>query len=159
MLRAKASLSLASAAALRVEEVMTPDPLSVAPTTPLSEILAVMEERSIQHFPVIRDGHVVGLVSERHLRDAMPSVLTVDDPEARRRFLKVTHAEQVMMRHPPTINPDALLLEAIGTMRVHRAGSLPVVRAGRLVGILSSGDLISLLERLLKSAPAAAPAP
>jgi len=135
---------------------MTPDPLTVRPETPLSEILTVMEERSIQHFPVIQEGRLVGLVSEKHLRDAMPSVLTVDDPEARRRFLKVTLAEQVMVRRPPTIGPDALLLDAIRTMRMHRSGSLPVVQAGRLVGILSSGDLITLLETLLKAAPDAA---
>jgi CBS domain-containing protein len=95
---------------------------------------------------------LVGMLNERHLRDAMPSVLTVDDPEARRRYLRVTQVAQVVPKHPPTVSPDAPLAEVIRAMRTHRIGGIAVAESQRLLGIVTSGDLITLLERILRSA-------
>ena len=85
------------------------------------------------------------------MRDAMPSVLTLRDPVARRKALSATRVKQVWIEDPVTIDPDASILEAIGVMRGLHAGSLPVVdKDDGLVGILTAGDLISLLERVLR---------
>jgi acetoin utilization protein AcuB len=111
-----------------------------------------MEEGRIQHFPVVEGERLVGMLSERHLRDAMPSVLTVDDPEARRRYLRVTEVAQVMPKDAPTVGPDAPPAEVIRIMRAHRIGEIAVAEGKRLVGIVTSGDLITLLERILRSA-------
>jgi len=137
---------------LRARDVMTPRPVTVSPETPLSDVHSLMETRGIVHFPVVEGERLVALLSERDLRDAMPSVLTVEDKEARRRFLRVTRVSQVAQKTPPVGAPDLPLLDVISRMRGHRAGALPIVDGGRCVGIISSGDLITLLERVLRQA-------
>jgi acetoin utilization protein AcuB len=140
------------AASLTVSDVMTPDPITVSGDEPLSTVVSHMERRGIQHFPVIEGSKVVAMLNERNLRDAMPSVLTVSDVEERRRFLRVSQVKLVAEPDPPSIAPGEPLAAAICKMRDRRAGALAVVDRGKLVGILSAGDLISLLERLLRDA-------
>jgi len=138
---------------LTARDVMTTAPLTVTLETKLSRVMELMDERHIQHFPVVEEERLVGMLTERDLHDAMPSVLTVDDPEARRRYLRVTQVAQVVPKHPQTVGPDAPLAEVIRTMRTHRLGGIAVTEgASRVVGIVTSGDLITLLERILRSA-------
>jgi acetoin utilization protein AcuB len=137
---------------LTARDVMTPQPLAVGLETKLSRVMELMDERHIQHFPVVEGERLVGMLSEHDLHDAMPSVLTVDDPEARRGYLRVTQVAQVVPKHPHTVRPDAPLAEVIRTMRTHRLGGIAVTEgASRVVGILTAGDLITLLERILRS--------
>lgn len=128
---------------------MAPTPVTIAPEARLSEAVELMKTRNIHHLPVVRGDKLVGVLSERHIRDATPSILMLSDPEARQRSLYLTHVEQVCIKDPVTVAPGDSLLVAIGAMRRVRAGSVPVVDHGRLVGILTSGDLITLLEKLL----------
>jgi acetoin utilization protein AcuB len=139
-------------AKLTARDVMTAQPLTVTLDTKLSKVSELLDEGHIQHLPVMEGERLVGMLNERHLRDAMPSVLTVDDPEARRRYLRVTQVAQVVPKHPPTVSPDAPLAEVIRTMRTHRVGGIAVAESQRLYGIVTSGDLITLLERILRSA-------
>jgi acetoin utilization protein AcuB len=139
---------------LAVADVMTPNPITVGGDEMLSTVVGHMERRGIQHFPVVEGSKVVAMLSERNLRDAMPSVLTVGDAEERRRFLRVSQVKLVAEPDPPCIGPNQPLTAAISEMRRRRAGALAVVEAGKLVGILSAGDLISLLERLLQDGKA-----
>ncbi len=131
--------------------VMTANPVSVALETKLSQVMELMDKQHIQNLPVIEEGRFVGMLTERDLHDAMPSVLTVEDPEVRRRYLRVTQVAQVLPRTRHAVNPDTLLAEVIQTMRTHRIGGIAVTEGPRLVGILTSGDLITLLERILRS--------
>jgi len=133
-----------------VRDIMTPNPAFVSDRVDLGEVLSVMQARNVQHLPVVREERVVGLISERHLRDALPSVHALKDPEQRRRSLRATRVQQVMIHRPTTIEADAPVLQAITKMRAIRGGSLPVVEGKKLVGIITSGDLISLLEKLLR---------
>lgn len=136
---------------LTARDVMTAKPLTVTLETKLSKVMEFVDERHIQHFPVVEDERFAGMLSEHDLHDAMPSVLTVDDPKARRNYLKVTQVAQVVPKNPRTVSPDAPLAEVIRTMRAHRIGGIAVTEGARLVGILTSGDLITLLERILRS--------
>jgi len=129
---------------------MTADPVTVPEDARAARVLELMEQYNIKHVPVVRDGILVALVSERHLRDAMPSILTLKNRVARRKTLELTPVLEIAIDEPETVEPDTSLLEAIRRMRRLRAGSLPVVANGKLVGILTGGDLISLLETLLR---------
>jgi acetoin utilization protein AcuB len=151
MPRDKSPLSAEDLRRLTARDIMTAAPLTVEPGTKLSTAAAMMEERGIQHFPVVSGGRLVGLLGERHLRDAMPSVLTVEDPEARRRYLNVTRVEQVAPKDVPVVGLDASVAQIIAVMRKHRLDGVPVDTDGQLAGIVTSGDLISLLERVLLS--------
>jgi len=151
MNRESAPLSAQDLRRLTARDIMTAAPLTVEPGTKLSKAAQLMEERGIQHFPVVAGGRLVSLLGERHLRDAMPSVLTVEDPEARRQYLNVTRVEQVAPKNAPTVELDTPLAEIITLMRRHRLDGVAVAEDGRLAGIVTSGDLITLLERVLRS--------
>ena len=140
-------------AELTAQDLMTPNPVTVSPEDRLSHAADLMEKHRVQHLPVIRDGHLVAILSERNLRDATPSVLTLSDPEARRRALGATRVEKIATPNPVTVLPTTSVLETIRQMRRGRLGSLPVVHKGELLGIVTAGDLINLLERLLSERP------
>ena len=89
---------------LTARDVMTAKPLTVTLETKLSKVMEFVDERHIQHFPVVEDERL-GMLSEHDLHDAMPSVLTVDDPKARRNYLKVTRVAQVLPKDPRTVSP------------------------------------------------------
>jgi CBS domain-containing protein len=151
MPRDRSPLSAADLRRLTARDIMTAAPLTVEPATKLSTAAELMEDRGIQHFPVVSGGRLVSLLAERHLRDAMPSVLTVEDPEARRRYLNVTRVEQVAPKDVPVVGPEASIAEIIALMRKHRLDGVPVAVDGQLAGIVTSGDLITLLERVVLS--------
>jgi len=128
---------------------MTATPYVTSEEASLDVVMAEMEKHDVRHLPVVKGDRLVGIVSDRHLRDALPSILMLNDPIARRRALAASRVRDVMVRNPITVQPDTPIIEAIRRMRAFRGGSVPVVDHGRLVGILTAGDLISLLERML----------
>jgi acetoin utilization protein AcuB len=146
---------------IRARDVMTRSPLGVTPDTRLSRVTELMHQRGIQNFPVVDGERLVGMLTEKALHDAMPSMLTVADPAARERALALTQVAQVAEKGPHTVTPDSPMTRVIQVMRTYRLGALAVVEGGRLVGIITSGDLITLLERILQGAEkwSLAPAP
>ncbi|MDH5490539.1 MAG: CBS domain-containing protein [Myxococcales bacterium] len=134
---------------LEVAAHMTATPYVTSEEASLDVVMAEMEKHDVRHLPVVKGDRLVGIVSDRHLRDALPSILMLNDPIARRRALAASRVRDVMVRNPITVQPDTPIIEAIRRMRAFRGGSVPVVDHGRLVGILTAGDLISLLERML----------
>jgi len=59
-----------------VRDLMTPAPLSVSPNTPVDEVRALMQQHRIRHLPVLEDGRLVGIVSDRDIRLVLPSPAT-----------------------------------------------------------------------------------
>ncbi|MBI5507755.1 MAG: CBS domain-containing protein [Deltaproteobacteria bacterium] len=137
---------------LRVADVMTANPITVQHDSHVSDAVELMDRHHIQHLPVVKDGKLAGLMSERHVRDAMPSILTLKDPAARRKSLQLTRVNQIWVENVETIGPEAPLVAAIRTMRRVHASSLPVVQGGALAGIITAGDLLSVLEAVLARA-------
>lgn len=128
---------------------MTEDPLTVGVHANASDAFKIMQKYNVMHVPVTEDGVLVALVSERHVRDALPSILTLKDPLARSRCLRATRVDQIWIQRPETTTQATPLVDAIAQMRRLRAGSLPVVEGRQLVGILTAGDLIGYLSEVL----------
>jgi acetoin utilization protein AcuB len=132
-----------------VQSRMTRDPLVVAPDRPLAEALRLTRARRIRHLPVVEDGAVIGMVSDRDVRLAMPSPLTEPDSE-RVDFLERTPVSAVMNREVVTLGPFDAVEDAAKEMRRLRIGALPVVDAeGRLLGILSESDVLDAFVEIL----------
>jgi CBS domain-containing protein len=138
-----------------VRDVMTARAVAVRKTASFKEMIIRMRKSSITALPVIDDeGRVIGVVSEADLlnREAdlavgqgpLASVLRFGDQE---KAAGVTAAE--LMTSPPlTVGPDTSLAEAARIMRDHRVKRLPVINAtGRLIGIVSRGDVLSIFNR------------
>jgi CBS domain-containing protein len=125
---------------LRVEQYMTTDLFTVNEAAQIDLAASVMGWRHIRHILVEDEAqHLVGIVS---LRDLL--VLYASEGVAAR-----VAVDAVMTRDPVTIAPEASMREALGLMRAHKIGALPVVRDRRLVGILTEHDFIDVAARYL----------
>ena len=123
-----------------VQEHMTPEPVTIAPSASLAEASQLMRERSVRHLPVVSDGAVVGVLSERDINVArtLKSVT-----------LEKAKVELVMSAPALTVPPDARLSDVAARMIDRKAGSAVVVHEGRVVGIFTSHDALHALHGLL----------
>jgi len=116
-----------------VVERMTPNPVVVAADAPVGQALAIIEERKVRHLPVMEGENLVGVVSERELLRAAPDATV----------------RQVMTRQVIPVTEYTALEEAARIMADHKISSLPVMRHGRLVGIITETDLFRIFLELL----------
>jgi CBS domain-containing protein len=112
-----------------VEGRMTAKVVTVDPDDTLASADAKMRAGGFRRVPVVRDGELVGILSGYDLRNL-------------RDKLDVTRVREAMAQHPVTIPPCATLETAARTMTHNSIGALPVVDHGRLIGILTAGDLL-----------------
>ena len=110
-----------------------PDVLSVGCDTPVREAVAILAERRIGALPVLKDGEVAGIMSERDVIYCLRTdgAAMLDWP-----------VERIMSTPAITVAPDQQVLGALSLMTKRRIRHLPVVDGGRIVGIVSIGDLV-----------------
>jgi acetoin utilization protein AcuB len=120
---------------MKVREVMTTDNVS---TIGEDESLAAAAHRmtwtSCRHLPVVKDREVVGVLSERDLLAWIAEGHRLDGP--------TDLVRAAMVRPPLLATPDDDIGEAAARMLSHRVGCLPVVTSGKLIGMLTRGDLL-----------------
>lgn len=149
---------------IRVNEWMTSPVATIKPRDSVLAARDAMERRRINQLPVVVRGKIVGIVTDRDLRDAFPSVLNIPGRRRRRQRpvaeLRDVPVEEVMTRNVLTLSPERTILEAARVMRRERVGALPIVDRGKLVGILTRSDLLDacagLVEEIRKLAGASA---
>lgn len=138
---------------------MTGVPLSVPPSLPVRSAFAKMRIGHFRHLLVMRDGALVGIVSDRDLR--RPDV--TDEPEGWQDFYNLddsVHVSDVMSREVRTVGVDDPLSSAVELFLNQRFGALPVVdRRGEVAGILSTHDVMRATRELLGHEAIPAPEP
>ena len=134
-----------------VKKRMTADPVSVSPDDSLAHALRLTREHRIRHLPVVRGGELVGILSDRDIRLAMPSPIEVADPE-RAAMLERTPVERVMTREVITAGPFDAVEDAAQQICRHRIGALPVVDAhGHLLGMITETDVVTAFAEVLSA--------
>jgi len=132
-----------------VKNRMTADPVAVAPGDSLAHALRLTREHRIRHLPVVDGGELAGILSDRDIRLAMPSPLTVADAD-RAAFLERTTVAEMMTRDVITAGPYDTVEDAARQLCRHRIGALPVVDAhGRLLGMVSETDVLHAFAEVL----------
>lgn len=140
---------------MQARDVMTSKVVTVSPDTPVAEIAKRLIERRISAVPVVdAEGRLIGIVSEGDLMrrpetggERHPSwwlTLLVEPEQQAREYVK-SHggrARDVMTRSVVTAGEDASLEEIATLLEKHRIKRVPVVREGRLVGIVSRANLL-----------------
>lgn len=130
-----------------VGEVMTLAPTCVRPGDSVLELVRTFHAKQFRHLPVTDDdGRLVGIVSDRDVVRCFGPTAYPDESQ-----LAALRAEAVMSRDVITIDADEPIASAIDLMHEQGFSSLPVVRDGRLVGIVTTSDLMRLLRRLLSA--------
>lgn len=127
-----------------ITRIMTSDPLTIAPTDSVAAARAIFESQNIHHLPVVDDGKLVGILSSADLL----KLFMLDDQTALSANACVA---QIMEVCPVTLDAGATLRQAAEKLQAGRFHALLVIdEQRRLVGIVTSGDLI---DALLKSLP------
>ena len=119
---------------LAVREVMATHPITVRPHETARHAYQLMRDNRFRHLPVVEDGRLVGILSDRDLR---PVLLSPGLARARVR------------EDLTTVGPDTPIEEAASLLVVKKIGCLPVVAQGQLVGIVTETDLLAVLVELL----------
>ena len=127
---------------------MTADPVTLGPEETLMRASEVMRQKGIRRIPIVVADTLVGLLAEGDLKRAQPSALS-DSQEEFDRVMEGTQVARIMIQNPITVPEDTPLTEAAQRLHSTKFGALPVVRDGRLVGILTDNDILRCLVDLL----------
>ena len=115
-----------------VREMMTADPEQVDRDDTVQDAAAKMRELNVGAIPVIAGGQVQGIITDRDI-----TVRVI----AENRKLADVRVHEIASGDPVTVTPDTDMNQAAQLMAQHQVRRLPVVEGGRLVGMLSLGDL------------------
>jgi CBS domain-containing protein len=130
---------------MKVRDVMTTDVATVARNDELTIADDIMKMKRIRHLPVVEEGRLVGILTQRDLFHAALSTALNFGEKAQKEFLKTVVVKEVMTDEVRTIEPGADVKEAARLLIEHKIGCLPVVDQGKLVGILSETDLLKVV--------------
>lgn len=135
-----------------VSDRMATDLITVGPELTIFEAKELMGEKNIRHLPVVDgSGKLLGIVSDRDMRDAMPSTL-LKKPDYETTLEKIGGypVSNIMTAKPLSIFPYYTLQDTLLVMQKKKVGALPVVdEEGYLKGILSTRDLLKAFVRVL----------
>jgi len=134
-----------------VEQVMTRDPALIGPNDTIRVAIERMRERGCRRLPVVENGKLIGIVSDRDLRRATNSPFVLRERSADNLILDQLTVRACMSLNPITITPHMPVVEAAKLMRDRKIGGLPVVDKGMLVGIVTETDLLNYLIRILET--------
>jgi acetoin utilization protein AcuB len=124
---------------MQVRDWMTQNPITVEPHTPAAEAFRIFREYEIRHLPVVQDRVLVGIVTDH---DVGALIL---DKLASGKTGELGSVERIMTRKVITTRPDDTISKAALLMHNEKIGGLPVVEDGKLVGILTTHDLLEIL--------------
>ena len=133
-----------------VQHWMTRDVVTVEADTPFLEARLILKNKKIRHLPVVGHGKLMGVVTDRDLKEAAPSgATTLDVYEVNYLLLKMT-VRDLIKKDPITVKPTNSVEKAALLMHDHKIGCLPVVDdAGSLVGMITETDLLGVMVEIL----------
>lgn len=125
----------------------------VKPRDSIRHARELMELHRVNQLPVVVDGRVVGIVTDRDLRDAFPSVFpTAADGEQGQPDPDDIPVEDAMSANVMALGPKDAMADAARLMRRERIGALPIVEGRKLVGILARSDVLDAFVEVLEEA-------
>jgi acetoin utilization protein AcuB len=133
-----------------IKDLMTPNPICGRPDMPVTEAQTLMQQHNFRHLPILdAEGKLVGLITQRSLAHAIPSDVRQFSPFVINYVLARVKAQNIMVKDVITIDENVAIEEAARLMADRKIGCLPVMREGRLIGIISDHDLFKAMVNLL----------
>ena len=132
-----------------VVERMSRPVIPVHPDTTVPEAIELMRREKIRRAPVIRNGELVGIVTERDLTHASASSATTLSVWELNYLLSKVTVGQVMTKKVITVAEDTPIEEAARIMADNKIGGMPIVRGGHVVGIITETDLFRVFLELM----------
>lgn len=132
---------------VRVADWMTEEVLAVETFDSIAIARQLMAKHRVNQLPVLDNNHLVGIVTDRDIRDAYPTSMMINRGEEIDRFAAKVTVEEAMTHDIFIVRPETPLATAVGLLRRHRIGSLPVVQNKNLVGIITRSDILDFVLR------------
>lgn len=122
-----------------VEKIMTKDVIALSPSNTIYSAVVIMKEKKIRHIPIVdKNYHLIGLVSDRDIKDASPSIFrTNESTKELQKPLSSIMKTEIISGHPLDF------VEEVGAIFCeNKINCLPIVKEKKLVGILTSSNLL-----------------
>jgi acetoin utilization protein AcuB len=132
-----------------VGERMSRPVISVSPDAPIHDVLAMFKKEHIRRAPVLKDGKLVGIISQGDLLNASPSPVTTLSVWEMNYLLSKVTVKHVMTKKVLTLDVDTPIEEAARMMADNQIGGMPVLNNGRIVGVITEGDLFKVFLELM----------
>jgi CBS domain-containing protein len=129
-------------------EIMMGSPVTLKPEDTLDLANDVISLGRIRHIPVVQDGRLVGMITERDLIGAAASKIFGLKQASKSALLKTVMIKDVMKKRVITVTPDTPIKEAVHLMAEKKIGCVPVVSDGVVVGLVTTTDILRYVERL-----------
>ena len=113
---------------MKVAECMTPEPACVAPDDTLTTAIALMDAGDFRTVPVIGNGKLVGIITDRDIRKYWQKS-------------EDTKVGAIMTEHAICVSPNDSVTEAVRMLIAYKVGALPVIKQHKLVGIITTTDI------------------
>lgn len=122
-----------------VEQMMKTNVFTLQPTHSIKDAITLMQENKIRHLPITNEsGSVVGIVTDRDIKEAIPSYLM----ENQNQDIYETMIKEIMTKNPIIGHPLDFVEEIATTFYDQQIGCLPIVSGGKLVGVVTETDLL-----------------
>lgn len=132
-----------------VGERMSRPVITVSPDAPINDVLAMFRKEHIRRAPVIKNGKLVGIVSQTDLLNASPSPVTTLSVWEMNYLLSKVTVSRVMSKKVRTVNAGTPIEEVARIMADTKIGGLPVMSDGKLVGIITETDLFKIFLEMM----------
>ena len=131
-----------------VREIMMGSPVTLKPDETLDLANDVIFLGRIRHIPIVEDGRLVGLLSERDMMGAAATTIFGLKRKSKSALLKSVLIKDVMKRKVVTVKPDTTIKDVAHLMKEKKIGCVPVVDEGSLVGLVTTTDILRYVEGL-----------
>jgi acetoin utilization protein AcuB len=131
-----------------MREKINRNPITIGPESSFYEARALIHDKGIRHLPVVdKNGRLLGIVTDRDIREAAPSDATLLSVQELHYLLGKLKVSSIMTPKEKliTITPDTLIEEAVQLMHDHKIGCLPVVEGEKLYGLFTETDALAHL--------------
>lgn len=132
-----------------VGERMSHPVISISPDMPIVDALNMMKRERIRRTPVVREGKLIGIVSDKDLLNASPSPATSLSVWEMNYLLSKITVRDVMTKEVLTVTEDTPIEQAARIMSDNKIGGLPVMRGERVVGIITETDLFKIFLEIM----------
>ncbi|MCG2786218.1 MAG: CBS domain-containing protein [Anaerolineae bacterium] len=132
-----------------VGERLSKPVITISPDMPITEAINLFKKEHIRRAPVIKDGKLIGIVTEGNLINASPSAATTLSIWEMNYLLTKIKVSEVMTKNVMTVTEDTPIEQAARIMADNKIGGVPVMRDGYVVGIITETDLFKLFLELM----------
>lgn len=117
---------------MKIKTLMIPDPITITEKASIQEAIEIMKANSIRHLPVVGKGNMLkGFVTLADLKTGFIPSMVAD-----------VSLKDLMIKDPVTVGPDDYIEIAAQLIYKHKIGGMPVVKEGKLVGVITQTDIL-----------------